>query len=97
MKTKEFKQYLRDNKEKLRGCSTNVSYKGEKVWFKTLNDLGTYLLTILSKDSYCVVSNHFGNAFTIMDKEPSNVLQTMTERQMNEGIYNQLKSWGTTV
>ena len=97
MTTKQFKQHLRDNKDKLRGCSLNVTYKGQKTWFKSLNDFGIYLLTILTEDSYCYINNDFGISFGVMDNEPSNEIPKMTESQRHQGIYNQLKDWGTTV
>lgn len=96
MKTDFFKQYLRDNKQRLKGCSLSVTYKGKKTWFKSLNEFGNYLLSILTPESYCVVSNDFGNAFHIFDSEPNPVNKKLSEKEIYEGVYKTLKRWGTT-
>jgi len=97
MTTEQFKQYLRDNKSKLKGRRLNVSYNGDKKWFTSLQSFGDYLLSILKPTSYCIISNNYSNAFTVFDKEPSNEIPTLTEKQIQAGISNTLKRWGTTV
>lgn len=97
MTSEQFKQHLKDNKDRLKGCKLSVNYNGNKTWFTSLNEFGNYLLKILKPTSFCMVSNDFGNAFTVFDEAPSNSVPKLTESERQAGISKTLKKWGTTV